>query len=323
MRQVGIAGIAAALPDRRLPLSELLADGSLASTERDLVRSFGIQSVAVATESAHDLALAAARALLAELGMEPSALDAVVHVPSRVPERLMSSETTRLQHELGASRAVALSTGDLGCTSSTAALYLAESLIKSTAGWHNVLVAHGSRSATQGRVRLPVTVNGDAGIAFLVSDGQTRLAMEGIELRTDGRYWDLFSVDYLERPRADWTEACSDPQRYSFHLGLDSRNALGAMVDSLLAASDTKLDQATVVMQNLSLAAFTFYEQALGTAISDVCRTNLRHLGHLGGADVFVNLVPLMDQAARGDLLIALNNSPSAAWSACALRVVS
>jgi 3-oxoacyl-[acyl-carrier-protein] synthase-3 len=321
-RPVGIHSIAVALPPGRVPVSDLLRDAGLTGPQRSAVASLGIETVAAGDVSAHELGLAAARSLLDETRVDPIDIDVILHLPSRVPERLMCSETTRIQRDLGASRALALSTGDLGCASSTAALLLAASLLQANPGWSLVLIVHGSTTPTPGRIRTSVTVNGDAGVAALVGVEGFRLGLASVLMCTSGDYWDLFSVDYLERPRSEWREECADPGRYSFNLAVDSGRIVPALLDQEFRTRALTIDDVRhLLTQNLSLAGFEFYEQLLGRPVASPCRTHLRHLGHLGAADLLVNLSGLLPAVESGAWLVALNSSPAAAWSACFFQV--
>lgn len=54
---------------------------------------------------------------LADAGLSPAELDALIVVESRAPQAFVASEPTRLQALLGADRALSFSVGGLGCTS--------------------------------------------------------------------------------------------------------------------------------------------------------------------------------------------------------------
>src|SRR5215207_757994 len=75
---VGIPAVAYAFAGRSVALPELAARGALAS-DASLLAGFGFDRVHVAdTESPYELALAAARQLLAEHAIDPSGIDAIV-----------------------------------------------------------------------------------------------------------------------------------------------------------------------------------------------------------------------------------------------------
>ncbi|GAA2213557.1 3-oxoacyl-ACP synthase [Nonomuraea monospora] len=313
---IGLSAVEIAVPEGKLTLAEVLAAPGRSEQDLATIRALGIRELPVIRdeEGAHALAVTAARRLLARHGLAADRLDVLVHIPARVPEKLMASEVTRVQADLGASGATCLSTGDLGCASSSAALLIARSLLTANPGWHNALITHGSVAPTGDRYRRPVTLSGDAGVAALLTR-EPRYAIEDLRLRSDGRFWDLFAIDYLDRPRDAWIEACSSVRDYSFTLAVQSRNVLRDLTREVLGDAG---GADHVVMQNLSSGAFGFYEQALGLKISPVCRDNLARYGHLGPADVLVNLGSL--DALPGERVLVLNNSPSAAWSAALLR---
>lgn len=328
---VGISVIETALPQRRESVEALIESGTVAARHAAAVRALGIDEVravkagdpAEVERQAHELAVQAGRRAMQRADLPPERLDLLVHIPSRVPSRLMASETTRMQASLKASRATCVSVGDLGCVSSSAALLTARALLAANASWGTALITHGAVAPTPGRYRAPVTLNGDAGVAVLLTR-QARLTVRDIRLRSDGRFWDLFFVDHLSRPWQAWTEACRSEREYSFTLAVQSGKALREMLDETLAEIGAGRDAIRhLLMQNLSLAAQRFYEQAFERKISPVCALNLRHYGHLGPADIFVNLASVLNRARQGELVIVANNSPSAAWSIAALTAES
>ncbi|MFF8288752.1 3-oxoacyl-ACP synthase [Streptomyces sp. NPDC016309] len=303
------------LPDPTVPVGEV---PTLDEAERATRDGLGIDTVR-ADDRLDSVALAerAARRALEQAGLDARDLEALVMVESRVQETLLSSEVTRLQHRLGAADATTFSVGGLGCVSITPALLTARGLLAADPALDHVLVVHGSKPATTHRYRHPVTVNGDGGQALLLSrNGRTRVL--DIAQRTNGRYWDLFHVDYRDRPTAQWREQCTEPTTYSFHLAMETRGRLSAMLDDLLRRNGIgRQDIAGFVSQNLSAAGFGFLEDSLDIELLPACRENLRRYGHLGPNDVFLNLRTALDrkELASGDLAVLINVSPVAAWS--------
>ncbi|RSS79187.1 3-oxoacyl-ACP synthase, partial [Streptomyces sp. WAC02707] len=136
--------------------------------------------------------------------------------------------------------------------------------------------------------------------------------------RTNGRYWDLFGLEYRDRPTAEWREKCSDPPGYSFRLAMETRSRLAELVAELLARNGlTRADIAGYASQNLSAGGLAFVEESLDITLLPSCRDNLRALGHLGANDTFLNLSTALDrkELAEGDLAVLINVSPVAAWS--------
>ncbi|MFF5471237.1 hypothetical protein [Streptomyces achromogenes] len=373
-------------PGHTLAVTDLPERATLSEARDRQLLALGIDRVRVADGLTEvDLAERAALDALAGSGTDPADLDGLLLVQGRAPEYLMASEATRLQHRIGATRALTLGVGDLGCVSSSAAIEIGAALLRGRGGPGRILVAMGVRAAATARYRPPMTVLGDCGAAFLLTTGDddnrgtpytaggdtggsapytsggdtsgvpytkgaaphaggsapytmggapyapggdaagpaprpaggrtARYRMLGQELRSDGRYADLFRIRYRELPPERWAEECADESAYSFQLAIESRNRLRDLNAELLRRCATAQDElAAVVMQNLSVGAFAFWQDALGLKIADVCRDNLAGHGHLGPADVLMNLERLAPSVPAGGKVLVMNSSPVAAW---------
>lgn len=293
-------------------------DALESGADQTVIDQLGIKTVATTTASNAELAAAAATKLLAT-NEPPSAL---IVIEGRVPERLMASEATRVQALAELDNATTFTVGGLGCVSVNAALFTARGLL--TSGYPSVMLVHGSTSPTPRAYRKPVTVNGAGGIAVLLDAATTRPQITDILLESNGEYWDLFSVDYKDRPVADWFEECSSLKTYSFKLAIESRNRFTSLRDRLLERNSlVASDVAAWMMQNLSTGAFNFYEQAFGIQFAKSCRDNLSTHGHLGSMDILLNLHTAIEsgEVAPGDKVVVFNNSPVAAWAAMLVEV--
>lgn len=319
------------MPDTAVAVTALPELAALSEGERNTCRALGIESVR-ADDALDSAALAehAARTALEQAGTDARDLGALIVVEPRAPRTLLSSEATRLQHLLGAERAVTFSVGGLGCVSITPALLAARGLLCADGRLGDVLVVHGSKPAAAGRYRHPVTVNGDGGQALLLArgdgdsgdgdsgGGRAPVRLLDMAQETNGEHWDLFHVEYRDRPAAEWREVCRDPSTYSFRLAMESRSRLSGLIDDVLERNGLKRgDVRGHVSQNLSAAGFTFTEEAQGIEILPACRENLRRYGHLGPNDVFLNLETAVERGelGEGDLALLINVSPVAAWS--------
>ncbi|MEU1163515.1 3-oxoacyl-[acyl-carrier-protein] synthase III C-terminal domain-containing protein, partial [Streptomyces sp. NPDC005921] len=71
------------------------------------------------------------------------------------------------------------------------------------------------------------------------------------------------------------------------------------------------------LMQNVTASAYDFYTSLLGLPIHPVCGRHLAEYGHLGAADVVLNMDALLagGELDQGDLVLVLNNSQVAAWA--------
>ncbi|MBT2408584.1 MULTISPECIES: 3-oxoacyl-[acyl-carrier-protein] synthase III C-terminal domain-containing protein [unclassified Streptomyces] len=321
---IGLGAIDVWLPQKRIAVPELAELETLSGAQRQAVAAFGIDTVAAADgRSATDLAVESVRRLLARDDVDAAGIGALLVVGSRAPDYLMSPESTRIAREAELDVGLSFSVSDLGCVSISAALLTASALLSATPDWSSVLIAHGCVPPGTSRLRHPVTVNGDAGLAVLVRR-QPRLRILDVAIETDGSYWDLFRVDYRDVPSEQWREQCTDLTRYSFELALQSRARLRKLNELVLTRQGrTFADVDHVVMQNVSMGAFRFYEEIFDVEIARACYDNLRTLGHLGSVDIIANLAAGVDSGefAEGDLILVMNNSPAAAWSSMLVEI--
>ncbi|MCP3802398.1 3-oxoacyl-ACP synthase [Allokutzneria sp. A3M-2-11 16] len=303
--ELGIRAAAWHFPDQVLPVAR---------------SDLGIEEVRAGTSDAVELGFRAAASALSEAGLTGHDVSALIVVESRAPERLMTSEVMRLQHLLGADRALTFGVGGLGCASISPALLTARGLLAADPSLANVLVVHGSVPATPERYRDPVTVSGDGGQALLLGrQGPVRVL--DIVQETNGEYWDLFGVSYRDVPSAEWRETCSNPAKYSFQLAVETRNRLQALRSILTERHGDTVD--CYLAQNLSAAGHRVLGEALGVEIGKACSENLRRYGHLGPNDMFLNLYTAMErgEVGEGQRAMLFNVSPVAAWSAALVEV--
>ncbi|MET8854211.1 3-oxoacyl-ACP synthase [Amycolatopsis sp. NPDC004625] len=314
---IALAASAWYLPETSLAVAGLPELATRSETERATCAALGIDRVpADDTLTAAELAVRAGRRALAAAGLDAGDVDVVLTVEPRAPQNLVSSEATRVQAMLGADRAMAFSVGGLGCASLTPALLVSRGLLRADPDLANVLVLHGSKPATPGRYRHPVTVNGDSGGALLLRR-RGELRIRDILLETNGAYADLFRVDYRDEEFARWREECTDPAVYSFRLAVETRNRLRELVARLLGRNGlTPADVPCYLTQNLSTAAFRNWSEAIGVPIAKACFENLARHGHLGPNDVFFNLSAARESGEFDGRAVLLTLSPAAAWSA-------
>ncbi|MFE2939979.1 3-oxoacyl-ACP synthase [Streptomyces sp. NPDC059255] len=322
-RRVIIGPVATWFPERELPVAGLPELAGLPAARRAHALSLGVDTVRDAAGASEvDLAEHAARAALDRAGLDAGDLDALLLVQGRVPEYLLASEATRLQHRIGAQRAFTTGVGDLGCVSVSAAFALGSALLRGDPRCRTVLVVTTARTPTRARYRPPMTLLGDGAAAVLLTtsgDGTHELVDQTV--RSDGGYADLFRIDYRDVPEREWTEECADEPTYSFRLAVESRKRFAALNAELLARNGLGPDRiAARLTQNLAAGAFAFWQEALDAEIDPVCRRNLAAYGHLGSMDVLVNLADAADSQAPGAYSLVMNSSPVAAWSTWLLR---
>jgi 3-oxoacyl-[acyl-carrier-protein] synthase-3 len=245
-------------------------------------------------------------------------IDLLIFIQCRLPEYFMSSLGARLQHDIGASRAMILSLSDLGCTDMSMALKMAKDYLTANPSAEKVLISYGNKPYSPSRYRFPVTIYGDGGIAVLVTrTGKNKII--DVDIKTAGKYWDLFKVDFLDRTFKDYKEECTSLRKYGFELAIESKIRFLEMNTGLLQRNGlSRGDIQHYIMQNISVRAYEFYETAFDVKLSPVCRFNLRKYGHLGPADIMLNYQAGLNKGLinTGDRVLIMNNSPVASWSA-------
>lgn len=312
---IGIGAIRCVFAEELVPVSELPELLLLDPEAVRFVEGSGVETVGVLADASNaGLAARAARDLLADLDSEPSVL---LMVAPRAPDVLLGSDVCATQAQAKLASTFSLTVDGLGCTGSSVAWALARDLLVADPGRDSVLIVHASLPAGADRVRFPVTVIGDGAYAMTMVRGG-RPVLVAHRAATDGSFHDLFRIDYKQAPWYEWREECGSPDRYRFELAMQSRLRLSGLVDEVLA--DAGIDRGqikTILMQNVTASAYTFYESMLGIAIHPACGEHLARYGHLGAMDVVANLARLIDsgECVAGDHVLVLNNSPVAAWA--------
>ncbi|AUS81296.1 3-oxoacyl-ACP synthase [Actinoalloteichus sp. AHMU CJ021] len=310
-------------PGTSVEVTDLPELADLPPARRQHALSLGIDRVHDAGDlSEVDLAERAARDALTRTGIGPDQVDVLLYVQGRAPEYLLSSEATRLQARLGTHAALTVGVGELGCVSVSAAFTLAAALLRGDPRHRRVLVVTAGKAATTARYRAPMTILGDGAAAVVVSRETTgRYHLVDHELRSDGRYSDLFRINYRDRPQPQWAEECADEATYSFRLAVESRNRFTETNAAVLDRNGIPVSAlGAVLMQNLAVGAFRFWEEALDLPIDPVCADNLAGHGHLGSLDVLLNLEAKAASLAPGTPVLVMNSSPVAAWSSALFR---
>lgn len=322
---IGITAIKPYFEGKRTALEDLIANAELTEEASTYFEASGIEAIRQSKESGFALALGAAEQLLADEQIDPERIDLVIYIRGRIPDQLVSSEATRLQHALGATKAMVLSVCDLGCADSTMALKMAVDYLTANRSARQALVCYGHRNPESCRFRYPVTVQGDGGIACLLSKGNGHALLD-FAFDFNGAYWDLFKIEYEGRRKESLREECRDLRAYGFELAVESRMKFQQCNQKLLDRHRLSYgDIDHILMQNISARAFEVYSQFLNHPISPVCRQNLSEYGHLGCADILLNLHLGLESGlfSTGQKLLIMNNSPVAAWTTLLLQVQS
>jgi len=320
---IGIKHIVTHFEGKQTRLSNLTEYQLLPGDQKEYFDNTGIEFFYTADDAtAFDLAEKASRKLLKESGLQGGEIDLIIFIRSRLPETLIASEAARLQYCLDAKKAQVFTISDLGCTDMSMALKLAFDFLTANFNAQHVLIAHGCKPFSSNRLRYPVTLTADGGIALLLARTETNQLID-FKLETEGRYWNLFQMKYTDRTFEDYAEECTDLRMYGFELALESKMRFLDINKSLLTENNLKKEDIShYILQNISERAFEFYETAFEVEVSPVCRHNLSCHGHLGPNDVMLNYLTGLQNGLfqEGELVLIMNNSPIAAWSSLLLK---
>lgn len=317
MQEIGIKAIRHVITGQQQDVQTLPERQQLEGPEAEYYDQCGVKSIYNANESSFELAAKAAQKLLDETGETPENIDLIIYIQSRVPQQFISSEATHLQEYLGAKNAWAITLSGLGCADSSSALKLAHDQLKANRRMKQVLIAYGNCQFSSGRFRYPVTIMGDAGVAALI-DKTDKNILRDIQIQSNGKYWDLFGMDHLDQTAEAYTETCRDLRTYGFELAIESKNRFSdLMANTLLRQGWDKSHVHHFFMQNIASRAFQYYQDALDLNIHPICQMHLEKYGHLGAADILINLQGAIESGSvqQGQNLVIMNNSPVAAWS--------
>lgn len=320
----GIQSIRTYTPGTPVSVLDLQERETLSESELAYFTTCGVDTVYDSGNiTSYELARGACERLLQETGTEAASIDLIIYLQSRMPEHFISSESTRLQHDIKARNAISFAITNLGCADSSMALKLAKDFLAANRKANNVLICYGNKLFSNYRFRNPVTILGDGGVAALVSKTADHKITD-VQIQTNGHYWDLFKLEYRDKNFAQYKEECSDMRKYGFELAIESKNRFREINDTILERNAlSKQDIHHFLLQNISSRAYEYYQSAFDIRISPVCSMNLARYGHLGAGDVFLNYHTGIESGIfqKGEKVLIMNNSPVAAWSSILIEV--
>ena len=302
---VGIVSTAYCLAPRKMFVKDIFKEERL-EFDAAIASRIGIDQVHVFEGKwRSQLALEAAQECLSKAGLNANEIDVVVDfsvLPQDyvVPSWCMSN---KIQHELGAQKAINLGFGGAGTTNFLTALKFTASLIRTEKVNTALLVSTdvalpGNRVINQDA---PLTVLGDGASALIVSKDTRVCEILNIELWSDGRQNDVLCIpggglahpDRLDlyRLRID-TKGCSEESSLRNLKSLTERTAEKAGIN---------LDDVTTFINpNISAKDREEFSEVFGLSEDDSFGENRRQYGHIQGADFVINLSQMINAKSEG-----------------------
>lgn len=333
MTRIALAATASYLPHRIMPAVELAeATGIPAEVVEE---RFGLRGKHIAAPDEHvsDMAVTAARRLMAERGLSPDDVDALVYFGSTWKDYPVWHAAPRIAHLLGCRHAAVVELAYVSC-GAPVAIRVCRDLLRGEDELRTVLAVGASRESYlldygNQRSRFAFTFGDGAVAALLVKDGPGPEVL-GCHMLTDGS----FSGDVMVpaggsvRPASAETVAAgqhylnvSDPADMKRRLDpVTLPNFLAAADGALARSGATRADIAHLCAIHVKPSLHAALLSALGLAPAQA--TYLDDTGHMSGVDPLLAL----DRAARsgrladGDLVLLLAAGTGYTWAAGVIR---
>jgi 3-oxoacyl-[acyl-carrier-protein] synthase-3 len=333
MRSVGLASTASYLPERWMSAAEV-ADAS-GIPEAVIVEKFGLRGKHVAATDEHvsDLAVEAARRLLAEQGVDPASIDVVLYYGSTWKDYPVWQAAPWIAHRLGCSSAYAVEYDNVSM-GTPVALRAARALLVAEPEWQTALVVAACRESylldyANERSRFMFNFGDGAVAGLLVADAEANLVLASHAI-TDGSF-----ALQVKVPAGGSVEPASlESVRTRRHF-LDVADP-SAMKDGLddvslpnfVAAARGALERSGLELDDVSYLCGIHMKRSMHDAIVGalgVDRSRVSYLddtGHMSGVDPLLGL----DRAVRageidaGDVVLLLAAGTGYTWAATALR---
>jgi 3-oxoacyl-[acyl-carrier-protein] synthase III len=333
MTRVGILSTAHYLPERWMSAAEVGAASGIA--EEVIVAKFGLRGkhVAAADEHVSDLAVAAGERLLAESGIDPASVGALVYYGSTWKDYPVWQVAPWIAHRLGCDNAFAVEYDNVSM-GTPVALRFARALLTAEPELGTVLLVAACRESylldyTNERSRFMFNF-GDGAVAGLLGASADRNLLLGCHAITDGS----FSLQ-VKVPAGGSVEPAShasvDGRRHYLDVadpaqmkgGLDEvslPNFVAAAEGALARAGATTGDVAYLCGIHMKRSMHEAIAGALGVPLERAAY--LDDTGHMSGVDPLLAL----DRAVRsgdvsdGDLVLLLAAGTGYTWAASVVR---
>ena len=303
---LGISAIEYVLPSKSLSVRELEHAGLLVSRAEQL-QNFGFERCYISDESADELALRAAATLLDNCGIRPESIDLLLYAGAIAPSHHVAGEqflgnfnypATKLQFELGLTRASVAGISQAGCMGLTYAVKFAGDFLRSNAEAQCVLCVSADVLPEGVQREILYNVISDGACALMVTRNSARNRILAHRSVTKGYYWDCIA-------RKNEILAAYFPT---------AKN----LVQDLLRGAGCAPEQLRMVLpHNVSYRSWEILLDLIGVKKEQLFAANISQKGHVIAADNWINLKDAMtgNLLNPGDKLLAFNFGFGANWA--------
>lgn len=315
-----IAAISYALPEHA-PTVRDLEEAGLLHSNSELLEGFGFRTVRVArTETPYTLARHAARDLLERHDVDPESIGVLIHCGPQGPTAFTNAPSesessashrttarfrypgTRLQHQLGLTRASILGLDQLACTTLLGAVRVARALCVAEKIDRVLCVASEFFPADAGREAI-YNCTSDAAVAVLVEREGSANRMVSSTHVTKGYYWN--------------PDALSDQVVASYF-----PTAKHVIERTIAGAGWSADDVQWVIPHNVGTRSWQILKGLAGLTCARIWTRNIAELGHTLAGDNFINLRDALDAGAvvPGERLLLFSYGYGAHWTGLAVE---
>jgi 3-oxoacyl-[acyl-carrier-protein] synthase-3 len=323
---VGLLGLGGYLPARVMTNQDWAA--RLGTSDEWITRRTGIRArrIAAADETTVDLAVAAARAALADAGLTAADVDEIV-VASDTPEVYSPDTAAFVQHRLGAREVPAYDLGSSGCAGFVLGLDVARARIAGSERKALVIGVELLSRLMDWEDRETCVLFGDAAGAAVVAAHPDAATILAATAGTDGSRAGILGCE-VGGTRRPFTLERAEAREHQ-RLTMKGAEVFREAVTRMTAASREVLRQAGLALDDVALVvphqANLRIIQAIAHALDlpdEKVFTNVQDLGNTGSASVPVALWQARSQGrvAPGDVVLLTAFGAGFHWAALLLR---
>ncbi len=315
-----IAGISYVFPEGSRTVRQMAGDGLLESSA-ETMESFGFSRVHIAVaESPYELALAAARQLLAEENIDPASIGLVIYggTPGSMAfsaandsaagaaglctSRRFMYPGARLQYDLDLSNAWTFAVDQLACTTLLAAARIARSLCITEGIERALCVSSEFFPAKAGREAI-FNCTSDAACAVLIERNGARNQLRSATTVTKGYYWD---VDGL---RDEIVASYFPTARHVLH-------------QTIIDAGWSPADVDWIIPHNVSIRSWEILSGLAQLPRARLWTDNIARHGHTLAGDNFINYRDALDsrEIEPGHRVVLFSYGFGAHWTGIAVE---
>lgn len=309
---VGIVAAACELPPERRSLESVFSEEG-ADLTPELASELGIEEVPVCTgQTGSELSLASAQRAIELAELKASKIDVIIDYTVMPQEYLVPSwnMSNKIQHELGAKKAITLGFSGTGPSSLHVAISFATALIQADEKINTALLIAADTAIPSNRVLnpgTPMTILGDGASAVVLQRGAEKWKILDTALHSDGGMHDVCYIPGGSLMHPD------DPDLYRLQLNHErftettKMEKLKELAGTVLDRNGFSLDDvAYFLYSNISAADQAEFAHTFDVSSDKVSAGVLAGHGHVHGTDLVLNFMAASDGAAthEGDLIL-------------------